>query len=88
VGDEKKAPEWVTCQHSLGLLQDYLDGTLSEDERAALDRHFKACPPCIDFVRKYKATPHVCQKALVEELPKEMADRLGAFLHDKCTSKK
>jgi len=85
VSDPKaKAPEWVTCQHSIGLLQDYLDGTLPPEERAALDKHFKACPPCVDFVRKYKATPGLAQKALIEELPKELGDRLSAFLHDHC----
>ena len=84
MGDAKKVPEWVTCQHSLGLLQEYLDGTLPDDEKAALDRHFKACPPCIDFVKKYKATSCVCQMALAGEVPKEMAERLSTFLHDKC----
>jgi len=77
-------PEWVTCQHSLSQLQDYLDGTLSPEEKAKLDRHFRACPPCIDFVRKYKATPQVCAKALDHDVPKDMGDRLTSFLRDKC----
>lgn len=79
-----KVPEWVTCQHSIELLQDYLDGTLPPEERAALDRHFKACPPCIDFVRKYKATPGLCQKALAQEIPHDLGERLVSFLHEKC----
>ncbi|HEY3445566.1 MAG TPA: zf-HC2 domain-containing protein [Myxococcales bacterium] len=81
---KEKVPEWVTCQHSLAQLQEYLDGTLAPEEKAKLDRHFRACPPCIDFVKKYKATPSVCQKALVQDVPKDMSDRLAAFLHDKC----
>lgn len=82
--EKKKVPDWVTCQHSLELLQDYLDGHLPPDEKARLDRHFKACPPCIDFVRKYKATPSLCQKAFVEEIPKDLGDRLSSFLREKC----
>ncbi|MBI5548539.1 MAG: zf-HC2 domain-containing protein [Deltaproteobacteria bacterium] len=77
-------PQWVNCKHSLSLLQDYLDGTLAPDDKAALDRHFKACPPCIDFVRKYKATPRLCQRALAEEVPKDVSDRLSRFLSEKC----
>ncbi len=80
---EGSVPEWVTCKHSLGLLQDYLDGTLPPAEKAALDRHFKACPPCIDFVKKYKATPTVCRAAIETEMPKELSDKLTSFLHAK-----
>jgi anti-sigma factor RsiW len=81
--DKKQTPGWVTCEHSLGLLNEYLDGTLPADEKAALDWHFKACPPCIDFVRKYKATPGLCRKALEQEMPRELADKLSSFLRDK-----
>lgn len=79
-------PEWVTCKHSIDLLVDYLDGTLPSEERRKLERHFKACPPCIDFVRKYKSTPHVCKQALADEVPEEMAKRLTSFLSDKLKS--
>jgi len=77
-------PEWVTCQHSLSQLQEYLDGTLPPEEKAKLDRHFKACPPCVDFVRKYKATPVICKQALAADVPDDLADRLGSFLRAKC----
>jgi anti-sigma factor RsiW len=76
-------PEWVNCQHSIGLLLEYLDGTLPADEHRALDRHFKACPPCIDFVRKYRSTAEVCKQALTDEIPDEMASRLTSFLNSK-----
>lgn len=74
---------WVTCKHSIGLLVDYLDGSLPSDEQSALDRHFKACPPCIDFVKKYRATSGMCRTALEEELPEELAAKLTSFLKDK-----
>jgi anti-sigma factor RsiW len=88
VGDPNKIPQVVTCQHSISLLQEYLDGTLPTEEREALERHFNACPPCIDFVKKDKATPHLCQKALVEEMPKDMGERLSSFLHERCKKDK
>ena len=78
-----KMPKLVTCEHSLSLLQEYLDGTLPPDEKAALDRHFKACPPCIDFVKKYKATSKVCKRGLAADMPKDMGDRLIGFLRQK-----
>ncbi len=77
------SPEWVTCKHSLALLVEYLDGTLPPQEKAALDRHFRACPPCIDFVRKYRSTPDLCRSTMKEDVPAEMSQRLTAFLHGK-----
>lgn len=76
-------PAWVTCEHALSLLVDYLDGSLPPEEKTALDRHLKGCPPCIHFVRKYRTTPHMCKKALETEMPDEMAERLTSFLRAK-----
>jgi anti-sigma factor RsiW len=81
--EKNDLPEWVTCQHSIELLNEYLDGTLPSEEQRALERHFKACPPCIDFLRKYKATPSLCRKALAEEVPADLGRRLSEFLHAK-----
>jgi len=83
----ENAPEWVTCRHSLSSLQDYLDGKLPPDEKASLDLHFRACPPCHDFVRKYVATPGLCQRALARDVPEEVCERLAAFLRKRCGQK-
>jgi len=83
--DPKSAglPEWVNCRHSVERLLDYVDGTLPPEERAKLDRHFKICPPCLDLVKKYRATPGLCRKALCDEMPADAAQRLTAFLRSK-----
>jgi anti-sigma factor (TIGR02949 family) len=81
--EKKLVPEWVNCQHSVELLNEYLDGTLPPEERRALERHFKACPPCLDFMRKYQATPSLCKRALVEQVPEDLGRRLTQFLHAK-----
>jgi anti-sigma factor RsiW len=76
-------PEWVSCKHSIDRIFEFLDGSLPEEERMKVDRHFKLCPPCREFLGKYRAVPGLCQKALVQELPRETADRLTTFLRDK-----
>jgi len=35
-----------TCRRICDLLAQYADGTLSSDERADVQRHLEACPPC------------------------------------------
>lgn len=79
-----KTPEWVSCQHSIDNLVEYLDGVLPPEMKASLDRHFKLCPPCRDVVRKYRAVPDLCQKAMKDEVPEDVADRLSSFLRAKC----
>jgi anti-sigma factor RsiW len=73
-----------TCKESVDLLQKFLDGELAEEETRYLEEHFAACPPCIDFLRTYKATSGLCRKALSHRMPEEMADQLKQFLRKKC----
>jgi anti-sigma factor RsiW len=72
------------CQDCVELLADFLDGTLPEDKKLALEEHLSYCPPCITFVRTYKATTRVARKALAENMPDEVGARLHDFIKKKC----
>ncbi len=73
-----------TCKESVDLLLDFLDGAMPEEEARRLEEHLEACPPCIDFLRTYKATPGLCRRALSRQMPQALADRLTDFLRQKC----
>jgi len=73
-----------TCKESIDLLLDYLDGTMSEEQARHLEEHLAACPPCIDFLRTYRATPSICRRALHREMPEELSQRLKDYLRQKC----
>ena len=45
-----------TCRRLAEQLLDYLDGDLPAADRAALEAHRAACPPCQKFERSYRAT--------------------------------
>lgn len=75
------------CQDCVELLADYLDGSLSEGQKAALEEHLSYCPPCITFVRTYKATTRVARKHLASVMPEEMGARLHEFLAQKLGKK-
>jgi anti-sigma factor RsiW len=62
------------------LLGDYVEGNLPADRAKALEDHLSLCPPCITFVRTYKATRKLCRSALAREMPSELAHSLSAFL--------
>jgi anti-sigma factor RsiW len=68
------------CADCVALLGEYVDGTLSPDRAAALEAHLSTCPPCITFVRTYKATRMLCRHKLAREMPAELKTSLQAFL--------
>jgi anti-sigma factor RsiW len=68
------------CKECVDLLGEYLEGTLPADRAKALEEHLSLCPPCITFVRTYKATGKLCRAALVAEMPGELMSSLKSFL--------
>ena len=51
----------ITCEHLLGFLTDYVENTLSPDERTRFDKHLTACPECVDYLHNFETTLHACQ---------------------------
>lgn len=74
----------VNCKHCIDVLVDYLEGQLPADKEKALDEHFLACPPCLDFLDQYRASSTLCRRALETEMPDVLADKLGEFLGKHC----
>jgi anti-sigma factor RsiW len=73
-----------TCQHCIDVLVDYLEGQLPADEEKELDDHFMGCPPCLDFLDQYRASSTLCRKALEQEMPAMLTDKLSDFLGKNC----
>jgi anti-sigma factor RsiW len=73
----------IYCQDCVALLGDYIDGSLPDEQRRALEEHLSYCPPCVTFVRTYKATTKVARRTLAKDMPEEMGARLHSFLHGK-----
>jgi anti-sigma factor RsiW len=73
------------CKDSINLLVDFLDGTMEPEQEQQLIEHLEACPPCVDFVKTYRATPHLCKRALARRMPPELSEKLREFLKLKIT---
>ena len=69
-----------SCKDSISQLVDFLDGDLSPEEEAHLREHLSGCPPCVDFLKTYRATPALCKRALVRTMPQELSGKLTEFL--------
>ena len=70
----------ISCKDSIHALLDFLDGDMSPEDEKRLEEHFSACPPCVAFVRSYRATPGLCKKALARKMPEEVATKLSEFI--------
>jgi Putative zinc-finger len=68
------------CKECVDLLGEYIEGTLPPDKAKALEDHLSLCPPCITFVRTYRATRKLCRSALKREMPGELMSSLKSFL--------
>ena len=68
------------CKECVDLLGEYIEGTLSLEQSKALEDHLSTCPPCITFVRTYRATRRLCRAALAAEMPRELMSSLSSFL--------
>ena|SRR5438105_408835 len=68
------------CKDCVDLLGEYIEGTLSPERSKALEDHLSLCPPCITFVRTYRATRKLCRSALAADMPPELMTSLSSFL--------
>jgi len=69
-----------SCRETIDLLMDYLEGRLSPEEEAALNRHFADCKPCLEFVNSYRKLPELFRHATKVAIPPQMNERLLRFL--------
>jgi anti-sigma factor RsiW len=64
-------------------LLEYLDGDMGSAEARELKQHLDTCPPCVNFVQSYRATPDLCRRHLAKQMPEELVNHLKSFLRDK-----
>jgi mycothiol system anti-sigma-R factor len=66
------------CQDALHTLYHYLDGELTPDRRAAIQRHLSQCAPCLhafDFEAELKAViARSCRDQVPDTLRQRVAD--------------
>jgi len=83
-GEGHGSPSDKCCRDAVELLMDYLERKLPPADQAALDEHFRACPPCLDFLASYQETPRIVRECTsVPAVPSEVKARLRRFLEQK-----
>ena len=78
----------LTCKQFLQELTDFLDETVSPEERQKLQEHISSCPNCWVIADTTKKTIQVYKCTEPVPLPEGVKERLMAAFERKCASKK
>jgi Putative zinc-finger len=66
----------MNCAEMEILICDYVDGALTPDQRALVDRHLAECPACAELARDSAAAVGFIAKAADVEPPPELVTRI------------
>jgi hypothetical protein len=62
-------PAELTCREVVELVTELLSDALAPEDRARLEQHFLACPPCTLHLAQMKSTILLTQELRGEEQP-------------------
>ncbi len=63
------------------VMADYLDGTASKADAAALERHLSTCPACVSWVHDQRSVRSLLHDTVLADAPADLEDRiLGELL--------
>jgi anti-sigma factor RsiW len=63
--------EQLSCQELVELVTDYLEGALSETDRARFEHHIGHCDPCTVYLEQMRLTIEVVGRLSVDALTPE-----------------
>jgi len=66
----------LACKELVEIVTDYLEGTLSERERARFDAHMLTCGPCREYVEEMRSTLRLTGRLTVESISTDSRDQL------------
>ena len=70
----------LTCQELVELVTDYLEGSLSAQERARFEEHLTKCAGCRNYLAQMRQTIELAGKLSEESsAPQARDDLLGVF---------
>jgi anti-sigma factor RsiW len=75
-------PGGISCREVVEIVTDYLDGALTAEDRARMDAHLEACPPCVLYVEQIRTTRRLAAEAEAELAQRPDREALLAAFRD------
>jgi len=69
----------LVCREAVELVTDYLEGALTERDRARLESHLADCPHCSAYLAQMRKTLDALGRIEPEALDPQVADELVAL---------
>jgi anti-sigma factor RsiW len=69
-------PEEMSCRELVGVITDYLEGTLPSEHRDRFELHLAECPYCVNYLDQMRATIEALGELKEEALDRETRDGL------------
>ncbi len=69
-------PDELTCRKMVELITAYLEGALSEDDRALFDEHLRKCDGCDGYLEQMRTTIVMVGRLNTESVPPDVRRRL------------
>ena len=66
----------VTCHEVVELVTDYLEGSLTGDDRRAFEAHLAGCDGCTNYLDQMRATIRLTGRLTAESLEPELRSKL------------
>jgi len=76
--------EYSCRQLILESLVEYEDGSMPEPERVRLESHLSHCPPCVVFLKSYRATGRTLRMLKPRDIPCNLAEAVMSFVRERC----
>jgi len=74
----------VTCTEFLALLDDLIDGEVSCETRAELEKHLRDCEHCEVTLNTTRKTIEIYRSHEIYDLPGGLRERLHAAIMERC----
>ena len=71
-----------TCKEVVEIVTDYLEGTLSPEDRERFDAHLRTCDGCTSYVEQMRETIRLTGMLTEEQVPVEQRERLRRAFRD------
>jgi len=75
-------PQPMTCQQFVELVTDYLEGSLSPEDRARFEAHLAICDGCEIYLEQIEETIRLTGKLSEEQLASEVREKLLNIFRD------
>jgi len=66
----------LNCQELVGLVTDYFEGALPEQERRRFESHLESCPHCVQYLRQMRRTISELHDLRADSIPAPVMEEL------------